>query len=262
MIIRTSSISAMIFALMLHSGCSFLFVKGPPDNHAQMATFDCSESRAWPVFDTVWAALNGLGAVSAASGPPMPQQNQQQGADRDTVMAVGFTWLVVSGASAIFGYNQVGACNKAKRERDERYFGQGVASPTPALRPVSSAAGASSPARAIAPTPTPAAAAPAPAAAVAPATPGAAPAATSTAPPVPASPAPASPGPTTAPARTAPATPPPASRGSAAQAPAPSGAPSPSGAPPSGPTTSYAPQRFSAMSFAVRPPPRRSLIMR
>jgi hypothetical protein len=222
---------------MLHSGCSFLFVKGPPDNHAKMATFDCSESRAWPVLDTIWAALNGLGAVSAASGSEMPRQNQQQGADRDTVMAVGFGWLVVSGAAAIFGYSQVSACNDAKHQRDERYFGQGVASPTPASRPVFPAAGGSTPAQAIVPAPTP-----------------------STAPATPAASSPAPALPSTAPA---PATAPtPASRGSGAPAPTPSSAPSASAASPSGAMTPRVQLWFSAMRFAVPPPSHGSLTMR
>ena len=109
----TRLITIMIAVLLFQSGCSFLFVKGPPEQHAQMASFDCSESHAWPVIDTIWAGLNGLGAINASSDNMTPNQSQ--------VVAVGVSWLVVSGISAIYGFSQVSACNNARRQREERY---------------------------------------------------------------------------------------------------------------------------------------------
>jgi hypothetical protein len=106
-------IGIVIVALLFHSGCSFLFVKGPPEQHAQMWTFDCSESNAFPILDTIWAGLNGLGAITAAGDSTTPNQTQ--------VIAVGTSWLVVSGISAIYGFSKVSACNEARRQREERY---------------------------------------------------------------------------------------------------------------------------------------------
>jgi hypothetical protein len=97
----------MTLALTFHSGCSFLFVGGPPANHAQMATFECTDSNAWPVVDTIWALLNGIGAVSAATSDQSAQNTQSaQGVSQDQIVAVGVGWLVISGISAISGYSK------------------------------------------------------------------------------------------------------------------------------------------------------------
>jgi hypothetical protein len=230
--IRVGLIGTMVFALTLQSGCSFLFVKGPPAHHAEMATFDCSESNAWPVVDAVWAALNGLGAASAAGDDQNPQQDQ--------IVAVGIAWLAVSGISAIYGFSKVSECNDAKRQRDERFQGRGVAVPTPAANPVPpqpSAAGAPLRAPAAGPAPT-------------------------------ATPAPggATPAPAGTPSRAhAPAVPaePPASVSPAPTAPAPAPAqPAPATAPPPSAAPGGAPSSTSAIRLRAVPPARRSLAMR
>jgi len=154
---RIVSVSTMIFGMVLalgsQSGCSFAFVNGPPEHHAEMATFECTESNAWPVLDAIWAGLNGLGAASAAGDNQNPNQGQ--------IIAVGLGWLALSGISAITGFSKVSACNDAKRKRDERYFGRGGPGPlTPAAAPAEPAA---PPATSRAPTATPAAAPSAPA---------------------------------------------------------------------------------------------------
>lgn len=220
---RLGVISAMILTMSLHSGCSFLFVKGPPANHAEVASFDCSEGNAWPVIDTIWAGLNGLGAASAAGDDENPDQGQ--------IVAVGLAWLAVSGISAIYGFSKVSACSDAKRLRDERYYPPRMAAPAPA--PVSAGAAASG----AAPAPTVPAAAPVQAAPAA--TP--APAASGTAPSLPVAPGSASPAPTTSPA--------------------PSTSPTPTTLP--APTTSLAPSRsILPVHLAVHALPSRSLAMR
>lgn len=132
-LIRVGLIGTLVAALMLHSGCSFLFVKGPPEQHAQMATFDCSDSNAWPVVDAIWAALNGIGAASAAGDDTNPDQGR--------IVGVGIAWLVVSGASAIYGFSKVGDCKKARRAREERGLAR-----VPAASPASEATASAGPA--------------------------------------------------------------------------------------------------------------------
>jgi hypothetical protein len=229
--VRVGLIGTMACALLLHSGCSFLFVHGPPADHARVTTFECSESNAWPVVDVIWAGLNGLGAASAAGDDKNPQQGQ--------IVGVGIAWLVVSGISAIYGFGKVSTCKDAKRARDERYLGRGV---VPIEAP--SAAGASprgpAAAPALAPTPSPGAATPATAApARAPAR--AAPAAS----PPSATPGPANPAPPVAPAPGAATTPVPAPPRASRTAPS---------------STPGATQSASGPSGS--PPARRSLAMR
>lgn len=112
-----------LFLVSLPSGCSFMFVKGPPSNHAEVASFECSDSNAWPALDAIWAGLNGLGAVSAAGDDNNP--------DHDQIVAVGLTWLAISGISAIYGFSKVSQCSEAKRQRDKRYYAPASASSSP-----------------------------------------------------------------------------------------------------------------------------------
>jgi hypothetical protein len=106
---RVGWVAAMISTMAFQSGCSALFVHGPPANHAELASFECSDSNAWPVVDTIWAGLNGLGAASAAGDDANP--------DQDQIVLVGVTWLVISGASAIYGFSKVAACHDARGQR-------------------------------------------------------------------------------------------------------------------------------------------------
>jgi hypothetical protein len=121
----------------MQSGCSFLVVSGPPSNHASLASFDCSESNAVPVLDTIWAALNGIGAISAAGDSSNPNQGQ--------IIGVGLSWLAISGAAAIYGYTKVSQCKAARREREERFANSGdpasPPAPMPAAAPPAPAAG-------------------------------------------------------------------------------------------------------------------------
>ncbi len=120
---RVGCVAVVTAMLWSQAGCSFMFAKGPPARHAEMASFDCSESNGWPIFDTIWAGLNGLGAISAAGDDTNP--------DKDQVVAVGLGWLLVSGISAIHGYSQVSDCKKAKREHEE--YGAPVYTPQPVV---------------------------------------------------------------------------------------------------------------------------------
>ena len=57
---------AVIF-LVAMSGCSFVLVSGPPANHRELPTFECTTSRLGPGLDTVWTVLQTLNFALAAS---------------------------------------------------------------------------------------------------------------------------------------------------------------------------------------------------
>lgn len=103
-------------------GCSFLFSKPPSDEYRPRGDVDCS-GYALPILDTMWAGLNGIGALRAASTDDATWRRQSQPYDRSLVMVVGVGWLVVSGLSAIHGYGNGAACAEAQEEAaalDER----------------------------------------------------------------------------------------------------------------------------------------------
>jgi hypothetical protein len=111
-VMKTGLIAAMVSAVSVQPGCSFLFVKGPPPDHARMASFDCSESYVMPVMDTIGAVL--AGAIAASAGGD--NSNQDQAAD----ITVGVSLLVLAGASAIYGYSRATDCRAAWQALEER----------------------------------------------------------------------------------------------------------------------------------------------
>ncbi|HEY0189522.1 MAG TPA: hypothetical protein VGC42_00275 [Kofleriaceae bacterium] len=117
-VMKVGVIGVMVTALSVQSGCSFLFVSGPPADHANMASFDCSESNAVPVLDLLWAGLNGVGAAVSAGDDTNPDQGRN--------VAIGLSWLALSGAAAIYGFTQVSHCKAARHDREERYANGGA----------------------------------------------------------------------------------------------------------------------------------------
>jgi hypothetical protein len=211
---RIGLISALILAVSLQSGCSYLFIKGPPANHAQMPSFRCSESSAWAVVDAIWAGLNGVGAAVAAGDDANP--------DQDQIVLVGLGWLVLSGTSAIYGFSKVSECNSAKDLQEQRYY-PGVGVPMPVPYPVAPGAIPPPPPVTMPPPPQPAAPMPPPP------------------PPPPAAPMPPSPA--------APVPPPP----TAAPPPPPPPPPPPAAAAPWTPSTAPASGQTPSRSLAMRP---------
>jgi hypothetical protein len=104
-------LAAFLLALGI-SGCSFIFVRGPPSERPQSGAVDCTSSVVAPVLDLIWAGLNGTGAVQAIS-TDQATWNRQTTTSRDAVIGIGLTWLVVSGASAIYGFKTTDACRQA-----------------------------------------------------------------------------------------------------------------------------------------------------
>jgi len=133
--LRVTVALVISIAVLSNQGCSFMFVKGPPkEPMAQKSYFQCSEGNGWPIFDTVWAALNGIGALSAAGS------SEEENPDRGQIIAVGAAWLVLSGASAIYGFGRTSACRKAKQKQMNTQLSGGTDSewfPAP-VQPVSS----------------------------------------------------------------------------------------------------------------------------
>ena len=88
-----------------------------------MQSFDCT-GYTLPVFDTIWAGLNGLGVAIAASSSDADWQKQYGGGSRSTTIVSGLLWIGISGASAAYGYSKAEACTNARSEMENReYFG-------------------------------------------------------------------------------------------------------------------------------------------
>lgn len=100
------------------SGCGFLFVDGPPDDYMNMNYVQCTESDVGPVLDAVWAGLNAAGAILIAADPDAYEDDWDVSSGAG--IASGAAWTILSGSSALVGFNKVSRCRTAKRELADR----------------------------------------------------------------------------------------------------------------------------------------------
>lgn len=98
---------------LIASGCGFVFSKGPPTGHEQLESFTCNESNAGPILDVIWASLNVIGAVAAAS-------DRQSYDHPEQVIAVGLGWGVFSSVAAAHGFNKSKQCRQALEQLADR----------------------------------------------------------------------------------------------------------------------------------------------
>ena len=120
---RSIAILATLCAL-LHSGCSFLFVEGPPTAH-ERGTFEpldeCTESFKSPTTDTVFAAGIPLFVLALAAGPGQGTgATKESSANQERTFAVmGISALAISAVlttSAIWGFHTVKKCRRYVEE--------------------------------------------------------------------------------------------------------------------------------------------------
>jgi len=110
-------------AVMWLSGCSFIFVSGPPTNHEQLPYFSCSESRAAPVVDTILAALQALNLATAASVSDQQWSDNFNGDppfSRGAAVPLYVGTTLFTAASAYYGYKNTGDCREAKAAASNR----------------------------------------------------------------------------------------------------------------------------------------------
>lgn len=93
------------------SGCSLLFVDGPPKTYTPPQYVHCSSSPGWPVFDTVVAGLELVRTGIAVSASDSAYQGAQisRGAD----IGFGLAFMTLFAISAGVGYGRVSDCNAA-----------------------------------------------------------------------------------------------------------------------------------------------------
>jgi hypothetical protein len=96
------------------SGCSWIFVDGPPANHRELSNFDCTKSRVAPIVDTVFAVTNGLSALAVLGADERDYPNKNGAA------LLGFGVMALWIASASSGYGNTSDCRLAMNELDVR----------------------------------------------------------------------------------------------------------------------------------------------
>jgi hypothetical protein len=107
-------------AALATSGCSFLFATPAPEKHAEYVR--CSRHYTAPVFDTAMAAASGIATAAVVSESNNQLSINGSGSRSFYRLAYGTFGLmtVVTGFSAIYGYDTVSMCRDAVKEMHER----------------------------------------------------------------------------------------------------------------------------------------------
>lgn len=122
------------------SGCSLVFVSGPPSHHQELPYFTCTESRVAPVLDTVLAVLEGANSVYAAAVDDQKWADNYDGNPpfaRSTAIPVYAVGALLAAGSAYYGFRNTGECREAlaMRRRQHGGFGQQQWTPSPYAPP-------------------------------------------------------------------------------------------------------------------------------
>jgi hypothetical protein len=104
------------------TGCSFLFVDGPPAAHRKLDFFDCTTSNALPIVDLILAGLVGISALGDGTAG--------QGEDTQRALLVAQTGVLV--VSGLYGFSKTSACRVAHADLMRRLGSRGAA---PAVDP-------------------------------------------------------------------------------------------------------------------------------
>ena len=126
-------IALVLVVAQLCSACSFVFVSGPPPNHAQLPYVECTESRVVPILDGVWAALQTANLLIAA-GSDGDEFEDKYGIARGPAMGLygGFAALGIAGLA--YGWARTSSCHEAKKQWMLRGGGGGMG-PAPGTWP-------------------------------------------------------------------------------------------------------------------------------
>lgn len=111
---RAAATLALAAALAPASGCSLLFVTGPPADHRQLTYFNCTSNPVLPIVDTAVAAwMTGI-FINAA------MQSEIDYVDKGYSRSEDMTYSAIVGGvaltSALVGYIRVSECRTAQDE--------------------------------------------------------------------------------------------------------------------------------------------------
>lgn len=104
----------MVMALSL-SGCSFVFVRPPPPDNEPRER-GCTESRAAPVLDAIFAALQGANLVYAVASSDAEWANTFGGdppLSRGAAVPLYALATAVGTFGAYYGFHNTGVCREA-----------------------------------------------------------------------------------------------------------------------------------------------------
>src|SRR5205823_1255722 len=105
---RTRATMKRVAIALLVSGCSFVFVQGPPANYQHMEDFHCTSSEVAPMLDVVFAGLHALDLSLVGSN-----QFRLDDSTKSAVIGIDLALIAVHVASAIYGFVKTSDCQEA-----------------------------------------------------------------------------------------------------------------------------------------------------
>jgi hypothetical protein len=106
----------------VNAGCSFVFVDGPPTEHAKLAYFDCTSTYGLPVADGLIALSGALGAGETLNQSKQAYADKNSGASRNAAAGADIALAGLMTASAVYGIVQTARCDRAKEDLRARIF--------------------------------------------------------------------------------------------------------------------------------------------
>jgi hypothetical protein len=105
-------------AMATTSGCSLLFVDGPPDNAKKLRSFNCTTSNSLPTTDVVIGSIAVLDAIGIAT-----ESSTYSTSGSTVAPAIGAAAVAAAFAtSAAVGYGRTSACRDATAELMTRLY--------------------------------------------------------------------------------------------------------------------------------------------
>jgi hypothetical protein len=115
--VRWMALSCLLPSL---TGCALLFVQGPPDNHEELDSFSCTESRVAPILDLIMAGSSFLAAGQSDYYVQPEYYSGGTGYVDNTDHTPDILGALLYGVSGAVGLGRVSACRKAKQELRDR----------------------------------------------------------------------------------------------------------------------------------------------
>lgn len=129
--------SLAILCALSVTGCSFVFVEGPPDDHRQQPYVGCTSSRMSPILDTIFTGLQLANLGVAVSKDDMEWDEQYDGEppfERDTAIGIYSAFVLLGAAGMYYGFTRTSECRDAQDELAARRRMMPLA-PAPAAAP-------------------------------------------------------------------------------------------------------------------------------
>jgi hypothetical protein len=105
------SVLGFLLSVVATSGCSLLFVDGPPPERARQQSIKCTDSNFWPVVDVLWAGFQvGRTAFAVSRDDSYYKDNPLS---RESDIALGIAFLGLHTVSSVVGFRAVSQCNEA-----------------------------------------------------------------------------------------------------------------------------------------------------